>query len=502
MTLADPGLPTRDPFVDDLARTTLPLLEADAGRAPWLRRYARTLVAVDTVVLLVAGLVGAVARFGVHADQSQIRGVPYLLVGLVLLPFWIATLALSRCYETRFVGTGSEEFKRVANASFRVAALIVFAAFVTRTDVARGFLAVALPLGLCGVVAGRLAGRAWLHRQRRLGRCVHKVVVVGSAEAALEMTMKLQREPLAGLQVVAACVIGDARRYAADTLVPVLGDLTDVVEVLNELGADTVCVAAGPGVTSEALRRLSYELEGSHVDLLVSPVLTNVTGTRLSHRTLPGLPLLHVDEPELTGARRLVKACFDRFVGLLLLVAVSPLLLALAVAVRLTSPGPAFFLQDRVGRAGEQFRVWKLRTMHLDAESRREALASLNVHRDGGVLFKIHDDPRVTRLGRLLRRYSLDELPQLVNVVLGDMSLVGPRPPLREEVDRYDSHVHRRLLVKPGMTGLWQVSGRSDLAWEESVRLDLHYVENWSLGLDVAIIFKTVMTVLRPSGAY
>jgi exopolysaccharide biosynthesis polyprenyl glycosylphosphotransferase len=466
-----------------------------------LRRYIRTLFVADLLALTIAGLGGVWIRFS-GSGGAHIRGLSYYVIALLTVLLWLAVLALSRCYEPRFLGNGSEEFKRVANASFRVAALIVFVAFMTKTEVARGFLAIALPAGLAGVVLGRLGARMWLHRQRRRGQCVHKVVVVGSAASALEMVTTLQREPLSGLQVVAACVTGEPRMFTKDSMVPVLGTLTDVVDVLHDLGADTVCVAAGPGITSGTLRELSYQLEGTGVDLLVSPVLTNVTGTRLSYRTMPGLPLLHVDEPELSGSRRLIKAIFDRTLGLIGLALVTPLLLGIAIAIRMTTPGPALFRQERVGRAGETFRIWKFRTMHVGAHADRETLLADNVHGLEGVLFKLQVDPRVTRVGRFLRRYSLDELPQLVNVVLGHMSLVGPRPPLQEEVDRYEGHVHRRLLVKPGITGLWQVSGRADLPWEEAVRLDLHYVENWSLGLDVAVLCKTVMAVLRPSGAY
>jgi exopolysaccharide biosynthesis polyprenyl glycosylphosphotransferase len=488
-------------YHDVVAPTPLDI-ESDANRASWLRNYARAMIVLDTLVLLTAGLLGAALRFGSTVENAEVRGIPYVLVSLLITPVWVGVLTLSRCYETRFMGNGSEEFKRVANASFRVAALLVFLAFMTKTQVARGYLGILLPVGLVGLVAGRLLGRTWLHRQRRRGRCVHKVVVVGSAASALEMVTTLQRDPLSGLQVVAACVTGEPRMFTKDSLVPVLGTLNDVVDVLNDLGADTVCVAAGPGITPAALRDLAYQLEGTGVDLLVSPVLTNVTGTRLSSRTIPGLPLLHVDEPELEGSRRIIKGIFDRTLGLTGLILVTPVLLGIAVAIRLTSNGPAFFRQERVGKAGETFKIWKFRSMYLDAEDHRATLVDQNIHGLEGVLFKVERDPRVTPVGRFLRRYSLDELPQLINVVLGHMSLVGPRPPLQEEVDRYDGHVHRRLLVKPGMTGLWQVSGRADLPWEEAVRLDLHYVENWSLGLDVAVLCKTVMAVVRPTGAY
>jgi exopolysaccharide biosynthesis polyprenyl glycosylphosphotransferase len=282
----------------------------------------------------------------------------------------------------------------------------------------------------------------------------------------------------------------------------VLGGVRDVMRVLGESGADTVAVAAGAALSSDELEQLSHDLEGTGVDLLVQPKLTSVFGTRISVRPVAGLPLMHIDEPELTGSRRLVKGVFDRLLAALLLLLAAPVLLLLVVLVRLTSRGPAFFRQRRVGCRGRTFTIWKLRTMYVDAEARRAHVLHHNKHGVTGVLFKLETDPRVTPVGRLLRRYSLDELPQLLNVLGGQMSLVGPRPPLPEEVERYTDLAHRRLLVKPGMTGLWQVSGRSDLSWEESVSLDLRYVENWSLGLDLLLLVRTVMAVLRPRGAY
>jgi exopolysaccharide biosynthesis polyprenyl glycosylphosphotransferase len=470
--------------------------ELDAQRAVWLRRYARQLIALDSLILLLGGLVGVLLTPGI-ADRPA-----YLVGCIALVPVWLVVLALSRCYERRFLGTGTEEFKRVSNGCFRVAAVVISVFFMTGTPVSRLFLALALSMGLVGVVGGRYGARLWLHRQRHRGQCMHRVVVVGPAAAALEMTTQLQREPLSGLSVVGACVIDNPRTFTKDSLIPVLGTLSEVVPVLARLGADTVVVAKGEGITADSLRQLAYDLEGTGVDLLVSPLLTNVAGSRISWRSVPGLPLLHVSEPELGGSRRIVKGIFDRGLGLALLLLAAPFLLGIALAVRLTSRGPAFFRQERVGRAGETFRIWKLRTMFVGAEAERASLQRYNSHGETGVLFKIREDPRITPIGRILRRYSIDELPQLLNVVAGHMSLVGPRPPLMAEVERYESTVHRRLLVKPGMTGLWQVSGRADLPWEESVRLDLHYVENWSLGLDVAVICKTVLAVLRPTGAY
>jgi exopolysaccharide biosynthesis polyprenyl glycosylphosphotransferase len=214
-----------------------------------------------------------------------------------------------------------------------------------------------------------------------------------------------------------------------------------------------------------------------------------------------GLPLMWVDQPEFTGTRRVVKRVVDVLVSGAALLVASPLLLVIALAVRLSSRGPVIYRSTRLGRSSEEITVLKFRTMVRDADQIRAQLMEFNEHGDG-VLFKMRRDPRVTRVGRVLRQFSLDELPQLVNVFLGSMSLVGPRPPLPEEVERYHGDVRRRLLVKPGLTGLWQVSGRSDLSWDESVRLDLYYVENWSLGFDFAIIARTVSAVLRRRGAY
>jgi len=226
-----------------------------------------------------------------------------------------------------------------------------------------------------------------------------------------------------------------------------------------------------------------------------------VAGPRIHIRPVAGLPFLHVEEPELSGGRRLLKGAFDRAVACTTLLLLLPMMVGLGLAVRLNTAGPVLFRQARCGRGGRPFTMYKYRSMRVGAEAQLQMLLSENEHAEG-LLFKIRRDPRVTAVGRWLRRYSLDELPQLLNVAKGDMSLVGPRPPLPSEVARYDGEVHRRLLVKPGLTGLWQVSGRSDLTWEESVRLDLEYVENWSLAMDFMILWKTAFAVMRADGAY
>lgn len=483
-----------------------PALEHSPGsvtspRRRWLHLYSRVLVSVDAAALGLAGVIALPLRFGESPAEARISGISYSAIAFALILGWLAVLGASRCYEPRFLGIGPEEYRRVGNASLRVTAVVALVAYAMKLQLARGFVAAFLVLGTVFVLAGRAAARAYLRRGRLNGRFQHRVLVVGAPAQAGELAAELSRDPTYGLAVVGACVSG-GRGQVLDRgrPVPVVGSLTTVPAALTTVDADVVAVAAGPGLTGAALRRLSYELEGSNVELLVAPALTNVSGSRVHIRPVAGLPLLHLDEPELSGARKVAKNAFDLVVAGAALVLLSPLLVLLAGATRLGSPGPALFAQQRVGRNGQTFRLYKFRSMYVDAERRLADLQHLNEH--DGVLFKMRHDPRVTPVGKLLRKYSLDEFPQLINVVRGEMSLVGPRPPLATEVARYEGYAHRRLLVRPGITGLWQVSGRSDLSWDDAVRLDLQYVENWSLALDIGILLRTVSAVLRGRGAY
>jgi exopolysaccharide biosynthesis polyprenyl glycosylphosphotransferase len=468
-------------------------------RPAWERKYALLLVAIDTAIVALSTFVAVAARFGDRGDS--LHGVPYYGIAAALVPVWIGVLAMSRAYEPRHVGIGSEEFRRVFDSSVRLLALVATVAFTFRLPLARGFVGVAFPLGTVLLLLGRYGARRVLHKLRAEGRAVHHVVVVGARQAVEDVVRQVCDVPHAGLRVVGVCVPETERAVVVDGQeFPTLGTPLDAARAVVSAGADTVAVAGGWAMGSEGVRRLAWQLEGSGVDLVLAPSLTNVAGPRITIRPVAGLALLHVEEPEFTGIRRVFKGAFDRALALLLLILVSPVLLAIAVAVKLTDRGPVLFTQERVGLKGRQFRVWKFRSMFVDAEARRTELEALNEH--DGVLFKMRRDPRVTPIGRLLRRLSLDELPQLINVLRGQMSLVGPRPPLPSEVEEYQTDVRRRLLVKPGVTGLWQVSGRADLTWEESVRLDLHYVENWSVALDFMILWKTVGAVIHGRGAY
>lgn len=472
-------------------------------RSTWLRRYRRGLVLIDLVTALAALAVSYLIRFGPASPGDR-----FDTALISLLPFaWIAVIALNHGYEARFVGVGAAEFQRIFHSFLHLTALVAFASFVTQADLARGFVLVALPLALCFDVLGRYAARKWLHRQRAAGKAMKSVLIVGDADAVASFTTVLVRDRHAGMRVVGACVPSEvvADTHTVETLssvdVPLLGDVDSVVGAVKYSGADTVAVVSSGRIGPEKLRWISWQLEGSATELVVSPGLIEVAGPRLHIQPVAGLPLLHVEEPELTGFRRVLKSGFDRGVAATALLCLAPIFIGILLAVRFSSSGPALFRQVRVGRNGRTFTMLKFRSMYTDAEQRLAAIREHNDHGEG-VLFKMRNDPRVTSVGRWLRKFSLDELPQLINVVNGSMSLVGPRPPLPSEVARYEAHVHRRFLVKPGVTGLWQVSGRSTLAWDESVRLDLRYVENWSIAGDLQILWKTVFAVVRGTGAY
>jgi exopolysaccharide biosynthesis polyprenyl glycosylphosphotransferase len=328
------------------------------------------------------------------------------------------------------------------------------------------------------------------------------VLVVGDASHVLELSHQLRREWYAGYRVVGACIPDSLIAPEAQHLdgVPVVGSFRNILDAAAAVSADTVAITGSTELTGRRLRRLGWQMEGKGIDLVLAPSLTDVAGPRIHTQPVAGLPLIHVESPEFRGARKWIKGVFDRTAAGLGLLLLSPVLAIIAIAITIDSRGPVIFRQKRVGLGGTEFDVLKFRSMVVDAEAMVARLAAHN--ESDGLLFKMRSDPRVTRVGTVLRRWSLDELPQLINVVRGEMSLVGPRPPLPTEVAWYDQDVARRLLVKPGMTGLWQVSGRSDLSWEESIRLDLYYVENWSLAADLTILWKTLGAVVGSRGAY
>jgi exopolysaccharide biosynthesis polyprenyl glycosylphosphotransferase len=461
----------------------------------WRRVYRATLMAQDTLLALVAAVVVSLTDGAFHRPTDPSFGAAVALVFA-----WPALLAASGAYVEAVHGAGSDEYQRTARAGLILLALTGFVSTAADLDLGRVFVVVSIPALVGATVIGRHFARRRLHRLRRHGNCMTRTVVVGRGGAVLELTRRLRLASHTGLEVVAACVTpADRQRVTSTVGVPVAG-LDEVVEMALRYGADTVAVTSASETAATYLRRLSWQLEGTGLTLLVAPGLIEVAGPRLHIRPFEGLPLLAVEQPRFDGWTRVIKGVFDRVVAGLGLLLLAPALLIIALAVRVSSPGPVLYRQERVGIQGQTFMMLKFRSMVVDAEQRLEAIRTANI--SDGLLFKVRDDPRVTSVGRWLRRFSLDELPQLINVLAGTMSLVGPRPPLPREVAGYDAQVRRRLLVKPGLTGLWQISGRSDLPWEEAVQLDLRYVENWSLALDAQILWKTARAVLTASGAY
>jgi exopolysaccharide biosynthesis polyprenyl glycosylphosphotransferase len=474
--------------------------------ASWLTRYCTGLLLTDTAAIVVGVAAAQMLRFGVGTSTPVAVGTQlgYTLVSALLVLAWAVVLPVFRCREPRIVGSGVEEYRRVANASLALFGAVAIIAYLLKLDLARGYLVVALPFGLLLLLGSRRLWRGWLLRQRAAQRCFSSVLVVGSHKAAVDMAETFEREPGAGYRVVGVCEPGWAKADQVLDIdghrVPVLGDGHDILQAIRRSGADTVAVSNTEFLGADGMRALAWDLEATQTDLVVSSGVVDVAGPRLQIRPVAGLPLLHVDKPQYQGAGRFRKLAVDVLGAACALLLLSPLMLLVALAIKLTSAGPVFYRAERIGLNGKPFAMLKFRSMLADADQRRLALIDLN--EGSGPLFKLRHDPRVTPLGRWLRRFSLDELPQLFNVLTGQMSIVGPRPPLRSEVMTYSGHVHRRLLVKPGITGLWQVSGRSDLSWEESVRLDLYYVENWSFIQDLVISWRTLRAVLGSSGAY
>lgn len=473
------------------------------GRPRWERAYARVLVVTDVVAYAAAAL-GVLAlgtdptANALWADDGR-AGNAVVVLGIGAI--WVASMAFTGAYEAKTVGIGSEEYKRLGGGALLALAVTALIAFAIDADLSRAFVFLTIAIAAALASVFRQLVRKQLHRRRAEGRFTHRVLVAGTTATVTDLIRHFRRAPFAGFTVVAACVPGGGSELRVDDdAVPVPAGPHDVIRALEVSEADTLAVADPATFPGPALRALAWRLEGTGVDLIVAPAVTEVAGPRIVVRPVAGIPLLHVEEPSLSGRARFTKNVFDRLFATAVLLLLSPLLLLIGVLVRVTSHGPMLFRQTRVGRDGREFRMLKFRTMVVGAE---EQLEALRAHVDpDDVLFKLPDDPRLTRIGRWLRRHSLDELPQLWNVLVGDMSVVGPRPPLPSEVAKYADDARRRLLVKPGLTGLWQVSGRADLSWDDAVRLDLYYVENWSWVLDTLILVRTVPAVVKGRGAY
>ena len=498
------------PTTDRAARLTAPtvahgsrvpaahLRRAVTLRPPWEARYAAGVVVADVLAVAVVAAVGVALELGAAGMRISELHLPIAPVAVALS---LASLFLTRAWEPAVLGQGSEEFSRVVRATASSAVTLGLVGLAAVAQAVRPWVFGLIPAAGLASMVGRWLLRRWLHRRRTSGSCVHHVLAVGTAESVVELVDRTRRDVHNGWVVTAACTPSGAGPDGKLTIkgVPVVGDLDAVRGVVGQGLHRVVSVSPAPGWTSRRLHQLAWDLEEIGAELVVDPGLMEVAGPRLHVAPVDGLPLLRLTHPTFTGVPRAVKAAVD-YVGAIVLVALLlPFMLAVAVAVKLDG-GPVFYRQLRVGRNGTTFPMIKFRSMVVDADTQRAVLAARN--ESDGPLFKMRSDPRVTRVGAWLRRYSVDELPQLFNVVTGSMSLVGPRPPLPTEVETYERDARRKFMVKPGLTGLWQVSGRSNLSWEQSVRLDLRYVENWSLAQDALILWKTVGAVVKRTGAY
>jgi exopolysaccharide biosynthesis polyprenyl glycosylphosphotransferase len=470
-------------------------LISSAPLRAWQRWYASWLRVSDAVVVCVSVFASQLLRFGYSED-----GPAFTAVSAVIAVGWLISLSAFRTRARGVLGVGTDEYRRVWTATMTTFVCLALVASLFRLDLSRGYLAIALPLGLAALTMNRHLARRYVRAQHRKGKFVNDFLAVGTPKAVEHFSQALMKHPTHGYRLAGSyspeLLRGEILAANTDTPSAVQGRFAQTVHCS---GASTVVVLSSD-LSPVELRALSWQLESLDVDLVMSPGVVDVAEPRLTLRAGSGVPLLHVEKPQYDGAKRFGKRAFDVTFSLAVLSLLLPALLGAALAVKLTSRGPVFYRAHRVGLDGCPFRMIKFRSMVANADQMTTALSHLN--QCDNVLFKIRDDPRVTRVGHFLRRYSIDELPQFFNVLRGEMSVVGPRPPLPREVEAYDADVRRRLLVRPGITGLWQVSGRSDLSWEDSVRLDLSYVENWSMAADLAIAAATVSAVLAGRGAY
>ncbi len=473
--------------------------------ANWRLKYARRLRAVDALVVIwaVAGAFGV--RFGFDdISRGGSRDSDYLFLAAVLAVSWWIMLHLWGSREYKVLGSGSEEYKRVLAASGWLFGFVAIVSYALRVDTARGFVGLAFPAGVLGLLAARWLVRQHLTLERKTGASSSRVLIIGGPYSASHLVRSLLSAPAAGYLPVAVHLPGAPEALTpVDITVPVTGresDFDSILAVILSHDVDAVAVSAGVNLHPQDLRRLGWELAARDIGMILAPALTDVAGPRIHTQPVAGLPLIHVSTPKLTGGKKVAKRAFDIAIAGVLVVFLAPVFLTLALLIRVTSPGPVFYKQERIGLRGTTFNMLKFRSMRPDADSQLNLLLKAQGS-SGKPLFKIDNDPRITPIGKVLRKYSLDELPQLLNVLGGSMSLVGPRPQRAGEVALYDDAAHRRLYVSPGMSGLWQVSGRSNLSWEESIRLDLYYVENWSLMTDVVILFKTFRAVFASTGA-
>ena len=493
-----------DLFADSAVPPTAESVPAHRRRQ---RRLGRLVLATDALALGTAISIAHLTRYALFPVPLVFApNAMYTLgVSFSLFAAWMFALWAWRTRDPKILDSSARQYQAVASCSFHVFAWIAIVSLVLRAHPSRLFICLAGVLGVGLLFLTRRAWRTWVLARRQRGGYLAKTLVIGGVRSAQEITERFLANPGHGFQVAGVWVpdrvAGNRERMKVrDTDVRIMGTESSLDVALSVDAIDTVVVTDTEHLGHDGMRELAWALEGRGVDLLVAPNVVDVAGPRVHLDAHSNMPLIYLSGPTYSRTKTLGRAIFDRTFAAMVLVLGSPFLLLVAIAIKLTSRGPIFYRSVRIGAHGVPFEIYKFRTMVADAEQRRDDLMPFNI--GSGPLFKMPDDPRVTPLGRFLRRHSIDELPQFINVLKGDMSVVGPRPLLPGDLDGSGEFGKRRLLVKQGVTGLWQVSGRSDLSWEDSVRLDLDYVENWSMIRDLQIIVQTLRVVLRRSGAY
>jgi exopolysaccharide biosynthesis polyprenyl glycosylphosphotransferase len=473
----------------------------------WQQSYRLRVLAVDSIVVIAAVVLAQIGRFEIldTAATGHVSWQRATAVSIGLAVTWLIALGVLQSRDVSLVGVGSEEYRRVVSATAWVFGLTAVTSLILQTQLSRGYLLIALPVGLLGLLAGRHAIRRDLARKRLRGESVTRVLILGKPEQAAVLCTSLDRSKEVGYSVAGVCIpdydgaVGQQLITSSGAL-PILGDENSVELALGLTGADALAVTAVEHLGHEKMRKLAWKLDALGVDIIVVPGMTDIAGPRLKLRPIDNLPLFHIARPRHGGPSMYGKRAFDLVIGTAALMFLLPAMAITALAIRCDDGGPVFFRQDRVGQHGKLFRIMKFRSMSVDAEVRKSAEQSQAA--SAGVFFKSASDSRVTRIGRLIRATSIDELPQLFNVLTGSMSIVGPRPLVPGEGESVEHFVARRALVKPGITGLWQVSGRSDVSEEERIRLDHSYVDNWSCVQDLVIVWRTARAVLTRDGAY
>lgn len=470
-------------------------------RRHWIYSHAfqgLTLYLGDALVILAALAVAFVLKGVAPLGGTELVDVTARYALPLLLAGWLFALHVFGADQQRHLRAGAIEYKRVLTASFAVAAVVGVGSYLLNVEFPRTVYVLAFTVGTGALLVARFARRRVMGALHRHGILTTPLLVAGESGHVDAIAQVLRRETWLGYRVIGA-LTSDVTATTPGGL-PVLGRISETVDVIDDHRVDAVIFADGSFASPSDFRRTAWQLEEHAVQMIVVPALTEISAQRLEIRPVAGLPLLDVDQPQAVAAARWIKRTFDVIGASLLLLFSAPVMVLVALAIKLEDGGPVLFRQVRVGLKGQTFECLKFRSMVIDAEAQLATLAQSN--EAAGPLFKMTRDPRITKVGRFIRRFSLDELPQFWNALRGDMSLVGPRPALPAEVAQYDSDTRRRLEVRPGLTGLWQVSGRSNLSWDDTVRLDLYYVDNWSMVQDLMILAKTARAVVGSNGAY